>query len=97
MKTFEVRKRLYAGYDDKWKPCVNIYSNYELYLLMSEILIKVYCKSKILKYVSCLLKITDSLISVANNMNEIEIYRLSNILQNELLLIEQINGKVGEL
>lgn len=90
VKTFEVRKRLYAGYDSTWRPVVNNYRIYYNYLLLCEVLLLVWHKTKCTKYINCLLKITDSLISIISEMNETEEYRLINILKEELSIFEEI-------
>lgn len=90
VKTFEVRKRLYAGYDEHWKPVVDNYRIYSNYLILCQILLLMWQKTKCTKYVSCLLKVTDSLISVIDEMNETEVYILTNVLREELSIYEDI-------
>lgn len=95
VKLFEVGKRIYTGYDNNWKPCTKNYRMYENYLLLCEILVFTYKNTNCIKYVSCLMKITDTLISVVKEMNEIESYKLSNVLEEELIIFEEIQRKTG--
>ncbi len=93
VKSFEVRKRLYVGYDENWKPVQKNYNVLENYLLFGEILVDTYDKTSNLKYLNCLLKITDSLCSVSSKMDEVQIYRLSEIVKSELYMVQEIQEK----
>lgn len=93
VKTFEVRKRLYTGYDEMWKPCKNTYRDYVNYLLLGNILIVAFRKTGCAKYASCLMKLTDSLISVMKYLNEAEQCELADILGSEL----EIYGKLKKI
>lgn len=90
VKAFEVRKRIYTGYDEAWKPCRQEYREYGIYLLLGNILIRTYWMTGCIKYVSCLMKLTDSLISVAKMLKETEQYELAEILEKELKIYEKL-------
>lgn len=95
-KAFEVRKRLYSEYDTNWKPIEH--SSFEIldnYFLLTECLLETYRISKCTKYVSCLLKIDDTLLSIKNNMTNHQLKRLSQICDKETQIIISLMNIVG--
>lgn len=96
VKSFEVRKRLYTEYTLEWKPVNNAgYEFFEVYLLFSECLFHLWKKTNCTKYSSCLLKLHDTLLSVANKMTEYEKEELKKCLENELKMIKEIAAGQG--
>ncbi len=95
VKAFEVRKRLYTGYDEMWKPCRKEFRDYGSYLLFGNILAAAYRRTECLKYASCLMKLTDSLISVITLLREAEQYELALILGSELEIYRDIRRTGG--
>lgn len=95
-KSFEVRKRLYTEYDEKCKPVENaIFENYEVYLLFADCLMHVYKKTGCLKYLSCLLKVTDTLLSVSDKLElEIKEY-MAWIVSAEIKAFFDLSAKLG--
>lgn len=85
VKSFEVRKRIYTGYDSDWKPLENAgFEDYACYLLLADCLIFVYCRTNCLKYFSCLLKLNDTLLSVQNKLGAADREYLGKIITQEL-------------
>lgn len=88
LKSFEVRKRLYSAYDVGMKPKGDaVYDNYDSYLVMADILRIIFEKTKCLKYFSCLLKLNDTLLSIADNLNIGQLQKLAIILKWEQSMI----------
>lgn len=91
VKTFEVRKRLYAEYDNLWKPMDRAgFENYETYLVFAECLIMMYKQSKCMKYFSCLLKCNDAMLSVCQNFTDRQKGLLADILRSEVDIYDEI-------
>lgn len=85
VKSFEVRKRLYSSYAIDQKPCINAsFDNYDNYLLFAKILVTSYQLTHCLKYFSCLLKLDDTLLSVACLLNISQAEILKQIIKQEL-------------
>ena len=64
VKRFEVSKRLYNEYNEKWRKTENAsFIELDLYLLLAECCELIYEHDRCTKYLSCLLKIDDTLIS----------------------------------
>jgi hypothetical protein len=85
IKSFEVRKRVYSEYNEYWKPEKNAsYKEIDLYMELAQCCIYAYRMTKCAKYLSCLLKIDDTLLSVANMMTEREMGRLAHIVSQEI-------------
>lgn len=83
-KTFEVHKRIYEQYDDFFRPVkTSGYSNYKNYLLCGIMLEEAYMISLNYKYLSCLLKMNDSIISIYKEMGNDEKKALHYILERE--------------
>lgn len=96
VKSFEVRKRIYSEYDNKWKPCTNAgYEDYETYLILCEILIYAYSLTKCTKYYSCLLKLNDTMLSLKDKLTDRQKCVLSTILKKELAFFWQLVKEGG--
>jgi hypothetical protein len=95
VKSFEVRKRLYAGYID-WKPTEGAgFENYESYLVFAECLLQAYSLTGNFKYYSCLLKVDDTLLSLTSELTDEQTVRLDNIIDMELLYFGQMIKQHG--
>ena len=95
VKSFEVRKRLYLSYDAMWKPTSEDYQDYNLYIIFSRILEKVYEMSNNLKYLSCLMKLNDTLVSLIPVMPYSCILELKSILQKEIDIYRECARSAG--
>lgn len=83
VKSFEVRKRLYTNYQNH-KPAEEAsFENYENYLLFADCLALFYEKTRCLKYYSCMLKVDDTLLSIQNKLEEVQVIHLRDILELE--------------
>lgn len=90
-KTFEVRKRLYSEYNSEWKPVKNASREiYDNYILLAKCLILMYKKSKCAKYINCLLKIDDTMISIKNKLTDRQVRELASVCEREMEIVEQI-------
>ena len=101
LKTFEVRKLIYNQYvenNGKLKPieeCGNEY--FHNYIALATILNEAYNRTKNLKYLSCLLKIDDTLLSVKEKIDISSWRVVTIILNNEVGHIKElIDNKRGE-
>ena len=91
LKAFEVRKRLYTEYDNLWKPVENAgYENYETYLVFAECLIVMYRQTRCMKYLSCLLKCNDTMLSVCRKFTNRQKGLLADILKGEVEIYDEI-------
>lgn len=96
VKSFEVRKRIYECYDDDWRPCENAsFEKFDLYLVFADCLILYYDATACTKYLSCLLKLDDTLISIRNHLTISQNQALSHILQSELKLVRELSSSVN--
>lgn len=96
VKSFEVRKRIYTGYDEYWKPLPDAgFEEYDEYLLFAECLAFTYDNTKCLKYFSCLLKIDDTLLSVKDKLDHKQKARLCKIIEAELAVFYQLADGMG--
>ncbi len=86
VKNFEVRKRLYQAYDEYWKPVSDKYEDFNCYILFAKTLEQMYEKTKNLKYLSCLMKVDDTLISLVHVMPMSCNQELSIVLTKEIEL-----------
>lgn len=87
VKAFEVRKRLYNQYDLNWKPIENTgFEDYDNYMMLANISSFIYEKTKCLKYYSCMLKVDDTLLSVARA----DKFTLEQIENMKILLMKEI-------
>ncbi len=95
VKSFEVRKKLYDRYDwETWRPAQNAkYDNLELYLLLGEKLIMIYKKTGNLKFLNCLLKVNDTLLSRVSLLKEQQKIRLCTLIKQELDSVEALQRK----
>lgn len=95
-KSFEVRKRLYTGYDDNWKPLEGAgFEDYTSYLLFADCLLQGYRHTGCLKYFSCLLKVNDTLLSVQNQLDEQSKTLFCQIIRQELNIFYQLAREKG--
>lgn len=91
LKSFEVRKRLYCEYDDNMKPVAGSdYRDYDLYLMMASCLVKAYRVRSNLRYVNCLLKIDDTLLSLCKNFSKKQYDELVSIISTEIAIVKQV-------
>lgn len=90
LKSFEVYKRIYNDYDwDTWKPVTESgYRDFKSYIKFAELLLEVFHISHCFKYLSCLLKLNDTLLSLQQQLEPRQKRDLSKILENELQEIE---------
>lgn len=97
VRTFEVRKRLYDDYTGKkCKPVKGAgYGGPGRYLLFADLLIKGYDESGCLKYLSCLLKLDDTLLSCAEKMSRQEALCFGGILHKEIEAVRKIADQAG--
>lgn len=92
VKSFEVRKRIFSDYDgEKMKPSDEAdYHNYDNYILLSRIMIKMYRKTQGLKYLSCLLKVDDTLLSVTDKLSVEQKQAIAFGLEKEMEFIDYL-------
>ena len=84
IKAFEIRKRIHDEYVNG-KPKENdSYMTVDNYILFAECLLAVYRDRGCLKEFSCLLKTTDTLLSIDNLLDWIQKERLGKVLEEEL-------------
>ena len=94
VKRFEVSKRIYTAYNEKWRAADNaVYDHYELYLLLSDCCLKAYRITDCIKYFSCMLKIDDTLLSLDGKMTDVERKWLSDLLKSELDIFKELTVK----
>ena len=90
-KSFEVRKRIYSGYDSRWKPVEGAgFENYLSYLLFADCLLHMYENTGCLKYFSCLLKVDDTKVSASGHLSGNLTGYLRTIIVRELEIFEQL-------
>ena len=91
VKRFEVSKRIYTEYNDKWRAADNaVYDRINLYLLLSDCCLLAYKKTLCTKYLSCMLKVDDTLLSQEKRMTDLEKKRLSILLIAELEFFQKM-------
>ena len=96
VKSFEVRKRLYNEYSLDWKPVSNADYHYmDNYLLLCKCVIKMYNVTKCAKYLNCLLKLDDTLLSVKNKLTDMQILELVDICKTERIFVKEMANKMG--
>lgn len=97
VKSFEVRKRIYDQYDlEMWRPVPDSgYRCVDAYLLFAEGLLKIYNETKCLKYLSCLLKLDDTLLSVESSLNKEQKHKFAEILLKEIEFVKQVEEKTA--
>ena len=91
-KDFEVRKRVYTAYDDATKkPEENAdYHQISNYILLGYVMSKSYDRTGNYKYLNCLLKIDDTLLSVAEQMSEEEMLAGKKLFGKEVKYVQAI-------
>ncbi len=73
VKRFEVSKRLYTEYDDNWKATENAsYEEMDVYLDLAICCLLAYRLTGCTKYLSCMLKIDDTLLSVKDKLTFVQ-------------------------
>lgn len=99
VKSFEVRKRLYTQYDwTTWKPEIGArYDEIELYLLLGEYISTLYRETGRLKFLSCLLKLDDTILSQESLLRNGQKKRFAGLLYKELEFINSLEVCVGLL
>lgn len=96
VKRFEVSKRLYSKYNEKWKEIdSSSYVELDLYLVLAECCLSAYRVSNCSKYYSCLLKIDDTLLSVSNRMTQMQSERFRSILIQERKIFDVLCRSLG--
>ncbi|UJF33211.1 hypothetical protein [Paenibacillus hexagrammi] len=96
IKSFEVRKRLYAGYDEKFKPVSDQYHDLELYAQFSCLLALHYKCNQNLRYLNVLLKVNDTLISQLPRIGDPDLLNMVRLaLTMEKSFIEDLCLKKG--
>lgn len=96
VKSFEVRKRIYTKYLITWKPEENArYNDYESYLILAECLIGAYKYTDCLKYLSCLLKLDDTLLSIRSRLTKGQQEHLNSIVKQETSFVQLLCEKNG--
>jgi len=70
IKKFEIKKKLYSGYDSDFKEISTSYDNLLNYEKLSLLALLHYEKTKNLKFLNTALKINDTLSSQIQNINE---------------------------
>lgn len=92
VKKFEVKKRLYGEYDSSTGKIIEEsgYNEQASYLLLALVTIHAYEKSKCLKYLNCLLKVVDTLLSLKGLLSEEYRKILSIIAEKEKKYILQL-------
>ncbi|GFI36182.1 hypothetical protein IMSAGC015_00341 [Lachnospiraceae bacterium] len=96
VKTFEVRKRIYTEYEESWKPEKDAgYRNYDSYLVLGDILNRVWEDTGCTKYVSCLMKINDTLLSVSDRLKPRQKKQLAENLRKELKIFWETAEKLS--
>ncbi len=96
VKSFEVRKRIYTGYDGNWKPLPGAgFEDYGSYLLLADCLLWMYQHTRCLKYFSCLLKLDDTLLSVENKLGSRQKEHLGSIIRQELGIFGHLAEEEG--
>lgn len=93
VKKFEVSKHLVKDYDENYKALGDASAPLKAYFLLVECCLLAYRQTGCTKYISCLLKVNDSLISVQQEMNEEEAWWLSCLLKAELMVVEDLEQK----
>ena len=96
IKSFEIRKRIYTEYDERWKPIEGAgFEEYGLYLLFADCLIYAYKEIKNLKYLSCLMKVNDTILSLSDKyITELKPY-LAWLIQEELEEFSKLAIQMG--
>ncbi len=91
-KDFEVRKRVYTSYDDITKKPEEgaDYHRISSYILLGYVMSKAYVKTENYKYLNCLLKIDDTLLSVTEQMSEAEVMAGKKLFTKEIEYVEKI-------
>lgn len=96
LQSFEVRKRIYGEYDERYKPLdENDYKNYQLYLDFADLMIGMYEKSFNLKYLNALLKVDDTLLSIYSLLNVEQRVMLGKILEKEIQYVKTLREKTN--
>lgn len=90
-KSFEVRKRIYSAYDEAFKPLASaVFDHYDNYLVFAEILDLAYKQTRCMKYISCLLKVNDTLLSIYDRLDKGQNMVLANILCSEKKIVSEL-------
>lgn len=91
-KDFEVRKRVYTSYDDITKKPEEgaDYHRISPYILLGYVMSKAYVKTENYKYLNCLLKIDDTLLSLIEQMSENEVMAVKKLLETEIDYVAKI-------
>ena len=89
VKKFEVKKRLYRKYETDGRAVLESgYDEYASYILLGMIVSELYRGSGNLKYLNCMLKITDTLISVRKAMDGELVQIAEKLMTDELEYID---------
>lgn len=96
VKRFEVKKRLYGKYEAGGKFVAESgYNDYILYILLGFISSKMYTDTGNLKYLNCLLKVVDTLISAQDNMDLVLRKLVSLLIMEEMGYVRELAEAKG--
>ena len=96
VKVFELRKRLYSEYQHGYKPNENTdYRKYDYYILLGNMLCKVYQITENLKYLNTLLKLDDTLLSLCSVLNGRQKRCTATILRHEIEFVGELLDRYG--
>lgn len=96
LKRFEVTRKIYESYDKNFRPFEKStdFSQIELYILFSYVLVNAYKETKKLYYLNSILKLNDIMISNEMNIKENDQNLFHLCLENELIFIEELRNKL---
>ena len=98
VRKFEIKKRIYESYNNKFQETSNNFNDLRNYLLLSVICLKWYETTNNLKFLNSSLKINDVLCSKINDLNnELDNELLNLVLKKELGIILEQSKKKGVL
>lgn len=91
IKKFEVSKKIYRRYTDLGKAIIKSgCDEYPAYILLELILLQKYEENKSLRYLNCILKLSDTIFSLKSQMNSELEKAISFIAKKELFFIQEL-------
>ena len=97
-KKYEVSKKLYGTYDTDLKPICDDYETIEPYILLAAACGLYYSKHGNMKFLNCLLKLGDTIVSCKDKIKNSKLKQVAAIAVGlELTLVRQLMGKYGIL
>jgi len=99
VQRFEVTKKIYERYPANLRKGEGRYDIVRLYWLFAQSLSLFYCTTKSIKYLSTLLKVTDLLCSLDEELlnKEVPIHGLPSVLLVELLSVKKLSKTIDEV